>query len=409
MRATHYAILKLNYRLPTNLSIDFPFGWRGTLIIEFGLRNFFSFKEGAVLSFRFDGNTPENISRGQPYATVMGINGANAAGKTQLLKGLNFVNFFAARSFAWKPNALLPLEPFGNGKDASEFYIEFIAGDLIYRYEFEVTEHEVVREALFRTKSKKTLLFERKKNTVVKSVKELEAISSLTLRSNVSLIATVNQYQLPLLEDVFDVLNQIQTNVAYSGLHDPLMDINATAKLLNEAPYALAFVENFIRNCDTGVSKIVIKHREGGNNEKIFFPVFLHQIDNEDYAVSALGESSGTKRLFQTLPDYALALMTGGVLVVDELDIHLHPHILPNLLALFTDPAMNPRHAQLIFTSHNVKIMDALGKYRSCVVAKKDNESFVFRLDEVPGDMLRNDRSIANVYDDGKIGGVPRL
>ncbi|WP_158601997.1 AAA family ATPase [Pararobbsia silviterrae] len=379
------------------------------MIIEFGLRNFFSFKEGAVLSFRFDGNTPENISRGQPYATVMGINGANAAGKTQLLKGLNFVNFFAARSFAWKPNALLPLEPFGNGKDASEFYIEFIAGDLIYRYEFEVTEHEVVREALFRTKSKKTLLFERKKNTVVKSVKELEAISSLTLRSNVSLIATVNQYQLPLLEDVFDVLNQIQTNVAYSGLHDPLMDINATAKLLNEAPYALAFVENFIRNCDTGVSKIVIKHREGGNNEKIFFPVFLHQIDNEDYAVSALGESSGTKRLFQTLPDYALALMTGGVLVVDELDIHLHPHILPNLLALFTDPAMNPRHAQLIFTSHNVKIMDALGKYRSCVVAKKDNESFVFRLDEVPGDMLRNDRSIANVYDDGKIGGVPRL
>jgi hypothetical protein len=64
------------------------------------------------------------------------------------------------------------------------------------------------------------------------------------------------------------------------------------------------------------------------------------------------------------------------------------------------------RSRQLLFTTHNTEIMDILGRYRTYLVQKVDNESFAYRLDEVPGDILRNDRPISPAYNDGKIGAL---
>ncbi|MNP67524.1 hypothetical protein D3C76_1633680 [compost metagenome] len=79
------------------------------------------------------------------------------------------------------------------------------------------------------------------------------------------------------------------------------------------------------------------------------------------------------------------------------------------MLDLFIDEETNPDNAQLIFTSHNLEIMDYLGKYRTYLVAKEDSESYCYRLDEIPGDIIRNDRSISTLYRDGKLGGVPKI
>lgn len=379
------------------------------MLLEYGVRNFFSFKEGAVVSLRFDGNTPEEISQGRSCATIMGVNGANAAGKTQLLKALDFVVWFACRSFSWKPGADMPFEPHGESKEESDFFVEFDIDGIVYRYEFTAIVGKVLREALYRTKSKKTLLFERVENRIENATNEFEALRSLTLRDNVSVISTANQYQLLILEDVFSFFNNIITNVYYAGLYEPSGDYNSISAFLFNVPVILKFLTNFIKSCDTGVEEIVIRQREGQKGEAVFYPVFVHRIAGADYDVSVYEESSGTKRLFKTLADYFIALDRGSVLVTDEFDLHLHPFILPKLLDLFTDPDKNKKNAQLIFTSHNSRIMNTLGRYRSCIAVKRDNESFVFRLDEVSGDLLRNDRPISPVYEDGKIGGVPRI
>lgn len=106
---------------------------------------------------------------------------------------------------------------------------------------------------------------------------------------------------------------------------------------------------------------------------------------------------------------YIATLQLGGIAIVDEFDVHLHPQILPKILDLFTDPAKNPNNAQLIFSTHDTEILNTLGKYRSYLVNKTNNESFAYRLDEIPGDLVRNDRQISPIYRDGKIGGVPRV
>ncbi|MCD6616295.1 AAA family ATPase [Aeromonas veronii] len=62
------------------------------MILRFGFKNFSSFKDGAEISFLFDGNTPEDISFGQKVGTVLGIKGANGSGKTNILKALSFIS-----------------------------------------------------------------------------------------------------------------------------------------------------------------------------------------------------------------------------------------------------------------------------------------------------------------------------
>jgi len=52
------------------------------------------------------------------------------------------------------------------------------------------------------------------------------------------------------------------------------------------------------------------------------------------------------------------ALEKGGVTYVDELESSLHPLIARFLVSLFNNPETNPKHAQLIFTTHDTTLLD---------------------------------------------------
>ncbi|WP_229652449.1 AAA family ATPase, partial [Vibrio parahaemolyticus] len=67
-------------------------------------------------------------------------------------------------------------------------------------------------------------------------------------------------------------------------------------------------------------------------------------------------ESSAIKRLYGILPLVLFVSAVGGVLVIDELESHLHPQIVNKLLELFLK--FNSNNAQLIFTTHQVLLMD---------------------------------------------------
>ncbi|MEZ8695351.1 ATP-binding protein, partial [Vibrio splendidus] len=63
----------------------------------------------------------------------------------------------------------------------------------------------------------------------------------------------------------------------------------------------------------------------------------------------------------------------------------------------------------LLFTCQNDQIIDEMGKYRTILINKADNESYSYRLDELPSDLLRNGRPITPHYKKGAIGGVPNI
>jgi AAA15 family ATPase/GTPase len=389
-------------------NFDFP---EVNVLLEYGLCNFHSFKEWASVSFKLDDNCPTHISNGDGFARVLGVKGANASGKSNLLKALSFLSTFCTRSFSYEPGNHIAFDSYADATSPSEFYIEFAVGKVIYLYELSATPEQVVSETIYRTKGKKQKILERNKNEITFAIRELQALKSMNLRSNVSVISSAHQYELVGLGELYNFLGSVVSNVGYGGIRPPFLDLSDICRVYYYDKEELAQVTEFLKACDTGITKIGILERQSdeSGHGKQYLPFFHHEVDGKDFYVGHHTESNGTMALFKSLLLYRMVLATGGVLVMDEFDINLHPLLLPKLLDLYLDPAQNKKNAQLIVSSHSTEILDYLGRYRSYLVTKRDNQSFAFRVDEIQGDIVRNDRPMRSAYLEGKIGGVPRV
>lgn len=378
------------------------------MLLKFGLKNFTSFNEGVEISFELDANVPASIAGGREYATIMCVKGANGSGKTHLLKGLTFIGYFASRSFSADTESEIPVDPYFFSVEPSEFYVEFSHNGVDYLYELSVTKHNVVREALFQTKQRKTKIFVRDGQSV-DIVKRLSAIESIELRKNASLISTARQHRVEELLGPYEFFAGILSNVTQAGFtKTPHSEINFVSKFYLDNPDYFEQAKDFIRGCDVGVSDVILYSEKSVDGTENYFPVFHHTIGDIHELVYPSTESSGTLYLYRTLAAYLYCLAKGQVFIADEFDIYLHPHILPKILDLFLGET-NDKGAQLLFSTHNSDVLDLCGRYRTYLVNKENNASYAYRLDEVPGDILRNDRSIIPPYNEGRIGGVPRL
>lgn len=379
------------------------------MIYEFGFKNFFSFAEGASINFRLDANCPDYISNGLKFSRVLCIKGANASGKTNILRGLSFIMHFASRSFQLDPDSRTHVESFFKNDKPSDFYIEFSIDNLDYKYSLSINDNEVIYESLSRKKNREVLLFERKKQKITQKIAEFNSFDKLILRKNASVISIANQYGIKEINKIYDFFNSYTTNVSYSGLRERPVSISFASKFLKDNPEAFQFVKLFINEIDTGVTDITINETKNDKGETVYFPLFIHNHEEKTVSLQPNIESSGTKALYRNLGSHWLALTLGSVNIVDEIDANLHPMILTEIINLYTDSRINKNNAQLIFTTHNTEILDTLGRYRTYLVNKENNTSYAYRLDEIPGDILRNDRSISTPYLDKKIGGVPKL
>ena len=87
----------------------------------------------------------------------------------------------------------------------------------------------------------------------------------------------------------------------------------------------------------------------------------------------------------------------------------LHPFLVKKLLTLFNQENDDNVCGQMIFTAHDTSIMDDLKADKSFFLNKKDNESFGYRADECPSSLVRKNRSLRTPYEQGRIGGVPKI
>lgn len=390
------------------------------MIKRFGFKNFSSFKEGAEISFEFDGNTPESVSNGQSVGTVLGIKGANGSGKTNILKALAFLYCFVTKRMRTKQTnkhgedkIRLPLQSFFYSNEPTEFYIEVINDGITYYYELDVSENGIKRELYVKEKNNKdTIFLERVGNEITQCDSEYEELKNMKLKEDQALVSLPTDFNFH--NDLVDLVNLYKEfslkmfNVGENGMKidtdDDTADSRATFYKAN--PDALAFVKSVIMSGDEGVHDIKIRAIKTVSGEDVDYPVFIHEHGGKKFPLIYADESMGTKVLFNNLLKYWITLKDGGLLILDEFDIHLHAMILPGVVELFTNPKINRKNAQLIITAHNTEIIDSLGRYRTILVNKDKNESYCYRLDSIS--MLRNDRPISSFYQKGKIGGVPK-
>ncbi|OOH85725.1 hypothetical protein BMT54_11530 [Pasteurellaceae bacterium 15-036681] len=381
------------------------------MIYEFGFKNYFSFKEGASISFR---KSEKDSNDSSQIYSVMGIKGANASGKTHIIKGLSFLADFCIHSFSDNTGANLKLKPFFASEDVTDFYIEFRQANYDYLYEISAKEERVMVERLSQLTSGK-IIFDRKED-IVEFSNDYPEFKLAKFRNNASVISTLKQYELHYkdinIQNAFDFFSRIITNVWFLGFNENGLSIEKISQFYQKDPELFSFVKDIIIKNDLGIIDVKI-HQMYDNEKIVYFPVFLHGYkdgENEKFATLVQHhESSGTLRLYTELWKYFDVLSAGGILALDEFDKNFHALILPTLLELFENKEINTKNAQFLFTAHNTEIMDYLGKYRTILVQKEDGESFCYRLDEIEGEMLVDGKAISPLYLSGRLGGVPNL
>ncbi len=122
-------------------------------------------------------------------------------------------------------------------------------------------------------------------------------------------------------------------------------------------------------------------------------------------------ESDGMRSLINSLPLIMSVIHYGKILVWDELETSLHPHVAELVLGLFNDPEVNKNNAQLLFTTHNLALMNSskMRKDQLWLVEKQDGASHLISLDEFSSSQLKNSSPFAKWYYDGRLGGLPSI
>lgn len=368
------------------------------MLLEFGAKNFASFKDGFQVNLRTKGSNNQATN-------LMAIKGANASGKTNVLKTLAFLSYFTKKSFDLKPDEDIPANSYFRNTKPISMYAIFLYEDKEYKYEIDFTKKIVEKESIYR---KDKLIIERIGTEVTDQTNdEFKDLKSMILRDNASIISTANQYGSKSISVIYDLFKYVYTNVSAIGLMDEVIDYKVASEIYNGSTNLLEFLNDVLVKTDTGISNVIIRERiDEETKEKSYYPIFNYDVSEEDNFLTYFDQSSGTKTLFKQLCAYKTVLDLGGILILDELDINLHPDLIPILLNFFESKKLNKFNAQLIFTTHNTEIMDRLKKYRVILVNKEDNESYLYRLDET-GEILRNDRSVSKVYSSGRLGGKP--
>lgn len=381
------------------------------MLLGYGAKNCWCFKDWIDINLRLNGYVPKDVSDNKNYSLILGFEGANASGKTNALKVFVFIADFIKNSFIYTPESFILYDTFFNNNEPSEFYVEFTDSDeLEYRYEAVLQKDHVIKEKLILIKSTvEEILLQRDNNKV--SINHLyDNESKIILRNNASIISTLHQYAIQEIESIYNFFNKHTINVTYTGLrYEIRRDVPAISEVYFRNPEALNFTKQLIKKFDTGISDIIISFREDEKDKKIYFPIFFHDVDNSNSKLGIDSESTGTRALYINLLYYYENLKSGGVLILDEFDINLHPDILPHLINLFIKRDSNPNNAQMIFTSLNPDVLDILGKYRTYLFEKENGESFCYRLDEPETNILRNDRSVSAPYKKHLLGGYPKI
>ena len=139
-------------------------------------------------------------------------------------------------------------------------------------------------------------------------------------------------------------------------------------------------------------TKVEILHvGEGGRH----FPIALDQ------------ESAGTQALMQLLGPVFNRLQDGGVLIIDELNVALHPLVSRELIGLFSNPQTNLGKAQLIFSTHDTSILTSgLLRRDQIWFAEKDKSgaTSVYPLSSIK---VRTTDNWERGYITGRFGAIP--
>lgn len=419
------------------------------MIINFSIENFGPIKEKQTLSFEAD----KSKYLEDYYVVEVGnlrllkmalIYGANASGKTSILKALDFLRDLVLEPQE-KKTETLNFNPFLFDPNApeqnSKLSIEFIQNEIKYFYEIEFSKKAIVKEALFFYHPNKANIFRRTTNldnqlteiSLGSKIKK-DAIALKTLESNTLWNNTVlggflkTNIEWTELGEVTDWFK----NYLQRSIHADVEINSFVASKLGSSKAFKFSVVNILRKADFNISDVLIEkekiktwndsssykrkkqnsldHIESDGLIEIINVSFEHTINDISYSLPFELESQGTQRYFGFAGLLSLLINASVAFPIDELESSLHPDLYIHFILSFIN---NAKQSQIIATTHNREILNNKDIFRDDVIWITDKSSAsateLYSLADFDSSVIRDTTNRLNAYKSGKLGGVPNL
>jgi uncharacterized protein len=351
------------------------------MLIEFSVGNYRSFKEKVTFSMvaanlvsqdkALDINNVFAVDKELSLVKTAAIYGANASGKSNLAKALEFMKWFMVNSSKeTQSTEAIRVERFSLSTETdnqpSFFEIVFLLDGQQHRYGFTATREKVVSEWLYYVpKTRETKLFERQDNDFeIAKVYKADGIASKT-RSNALFLSVSAQFNVEKSETILNWFAS-KFNITFN-LNDMSLIVNTMNSMLRKENNQ-EIVDLMVR-LDLGITDIQVRElmeEERFNLSNINstrISVMHKKFDDTRMPLSLeefelhTQESAGTQKIFALASLLIDTLKNGKVLIIDEFDARLHPLMSQAILKLFNSNDTNPNNAQLIIMTHDTNLL----------------------------------------------------
>lgn len=399
------------------------------MIINFSVENFGSIKDKQTLSFL--ANKSDHLEDYYIIEPIKGLRlnklaliyGANASGKTTVLKALDFIRKICTEPFD-KKTEKFDFEPFLFDEDTpnqnTKFELEFVQNGIRYFYEVELNKNCIVKEKLYNFNPNKALVFERttdeqKELTSVKFGSKIakrksleENLETFTLWNNTILggflKGNIDFFELKNASDWFvDVMLRLILP------NEDLSDVFLST--LNENEEYLKVFLTFFKKSDFNIKSLKFENKKlitKLNKENI---EIIHIVNNNEYILKFDKESLGTQKYFTLVGLLIFAIFSDVILYIDELESSLHPDLYIHFLMFYI--VNSKSESQLIATTHNREILNNRDIFRDDAIwftdKNEDSATELYSLADFDSSVVRDTTNVLNAYKSGKLGGVPNL
>lgn len=395
------------------------------MIVNFSIQNFGSIKDKQTLSFEAD--TSEHLedayvvhTAGKRLLKLALIYGANASGKTTVLKALDFLKDLVVNPKEKKTD-ILDFSPYlfdaNTPEQPTELTIEFVYEGGCYHYEVAFMRQAVILEALYRDAPEKTLVYKRTTD-IEEQLTKISFGDKITLEKSAQQVLELNTLWNNTVLGGF-----LKTNINFEELRrvtdwfwNGLKPMVAPRTLLgryvtdkiDEKEIAKEEVLEILKKADFNISDIIIERRKDSTKGIDRINLFSeHMVNNISYKLPMEKESEGTKRFYCFAGLLALLIKSSTIFPIDELESSLHPDLYTHFLLSFLQ---NAKQSQLIATTHNRELLGDRDIFRDDVIwftdKGKDCATELYSLADFDTSTIK---SILNAYKIGKFSGVPRL
>lgn len=422
------------------------------MLIAFSIKNWKSFRD--EVSFTMEAGKERNhsgtLAKFKKFRLqllpITAIFGPNASRKSNFVKALSFLQNLIvdpSRNFMSSEPDGFRLDP-ATKSEPTEFAVDLMLQNSIYSYSIRFNRQKILEEKLsFQNTRTEKILFERKAERLTigeplkKDISE-DAIKFLSpfLRKNypaLNLLGAANiDKVVPIFNWFSDSLKIIKLGSPFisrleteeTSVEEKLYGLGTGICSIKAIPFSQPLpknVERLVQSISQDSSMVITDPKEGairisntssaGIKAEKLFAIHKNCRGGEEL-FSFTDESAGTKRLFNLINmlDKSDSSDNSRTFVIDDIDRSLHTKLTSSLIAQFLDGCDERSRTQLIFTAHDVQLIneDLLRRDEFWICDRaSDGSTTLYPVTDFKG--LGAERDLQRSYLQGRFGGLPNL